>query len=406
MSKRIFWKKGMRLTDEILNASDKCHFELLGYSLLLGAAGRSGLLPSSRQFGISLAINKNMVDIESLSCLALTKSGILIDIAYDSSFSNFFDTRVVIPDTEEKRLILVINASNDTICDLGNGLCQQAYSFSLVPENSVIDSNSFPIARIINEYGWRADELDFVPPCLFLSSHNEFKALAAKFSKLLNDTAYHLSLSVNSECKTAVGILWPFVQNLSIVMDKEIETMTPMALFGNVQKFVSMFVCACSLDPYLNLAEVESFNNYINLHYNYKEVYLRIKEGLSLSVTISEKIEKFKEFVKEDEVKLPAPTIAKENTFLKCTRHKIKIPLQNNCPGSKIYYTVDGSEPTLSSESGDVIAMASGFIGGRDKEEADRIITVKLKAFMNDQCSDTATYKIRLQKDVKHWIEI
>ena len=50
--------------------------------------------------------------------------------------------------------------------------------------------------------------------------------------------------------------------------------------------------------------------------------------------------------------------------------------------------------------------MATGFIGGRDKEEADRIITVKLKAFMNDQCSDTATYKIRLQKDVKHWIEI
>ena len=43
---------------------------------------------------------------------------------------------------------------------------------------------------------------------------------------------------------------------------------------------------------------------------------------------------------------------------------------------------------------------------GRDKEEDDRHVVIKVKAMLNGISSITNTYKVTLQKDVKHWIEI
>ena len=90
----------------------------------------------------------------------------------------------------------------------------------------------------------------------------------------------------------------------------------------------------------------------------------------------------------------------------KCTNSKIRIPVENNTPGSTIYYTIDGSEPTNASSTGNTVVFASGFVGGRGKEEDDRFVVIKLKAVLNGNSSVTNTYTIRLQKDVKHWIEI
>ena len=132
---------------------------------------------------------------------------------------------------------------------------------------------------------------------------------------------------------------------------------------------------------------------------------MRIKEGVALSVGICEKIDKFKDFVCA-EVKIEAPTISNENLFKRCTNSKVRIPIENNCPGSTIYYTTDGSEPTNTSNSGNMIVIASGFVGGRDREEDDKFITVKVKSVLNGASSTTNTFKVRLQKDVKHWIEI
>lgn len=96
MTKRICWKKGMRLTDEVLKASDDSSAQFVGHALALAAAGRFGLLPSSRPFGISLNITKGFVDVESLDCLAITRGGDLIDIQYDTLYTGAFDSRVQI----------------------------------------------------------------------------------------------------------------------------------------------------------------------------------------------------------------------------------------------------------------------------------------------------------------------
>jgi len=84
MAKRVSWKKGMRLTEELLRASDSCHYEWLTSTMALASAGRFGLFSQLRQFEVSLNVTNGIVDVEALNCLALTKGGHLIDIHYDT----------------------------------------------------------------------------------------------------------------------------------------------------------------------------------------------------------------------------------------------------------------------------------------------------------------------------------
>lgn len=404
MTKRICWKKGMRLTDEILSSSDKCHLDSLNQAFILAANGRFGLLPSIRDFNISLSINKNIVDVEALNCLAITKSGNIIDIDYDTAFTNNIDTRIAIPSSDDESFILCIEMT-DSWKETFNEFCEPEYKFILLQENCKLGSDMFPVARIVNEYGWRLDEIDFVPPCLFVSSHLEYKNHLMTFEKILKESNRQLLNSLNSDCKKAIGIFWPIVEQLKIVIDKDLELMTPMMLFGNIQKYISGFLCACTLDEGLNLMEADTYRNYIDTSYNYKEVNTRIKEGLKLCNAICEKLEKFKDFTHAAEA-IEAPTISNTHLLKKCTNSKVRIPVDNNAPGSTIYYTIDGSEPTSTSSTGNIIVFASGFVGGRDKEEDDKFVVVKVKSVLNGVSSVTNTYKIRLQKDVKHWIEI
>ena len=404
MTKRICWKKGMRLTDEILKSSDKCHLESLNQAFVLASNGRFGLLPSNREFEISLSVSKNIIDVEALNCLAITKSGNIIDINYDTSFTNNFDTRLTIPSNDEESYILCVE-TKDSWKETFNGYCEPEYKFSLIQENCMLSEEMFPVARIINEYGWRLDEINFIPPCLFISSHPEYKKHLTSFENILKVSNRQLLDSTNSDCKTAISIFWPIVEQLNIIIDKEVELMTPMMLLGNIQKFISGFLCACTLDEGLNLMEADTYRNFVDAQFNYKEVNSRIKEGLSLCNAICEKVGKFKDFTHVEE-KIEAPTISNANLFKKCTNSKVRIPVENNTPGATIFYTIDGSEPTSSSNTGNTIVFASGFVGGRDKEEDDKYVVVKVKAVLNGISSITNTYKIRLQKDVKHWIEI
>lgn len=109
MAKRILWKKGMRLTDEVLTLSDKCTEELVSNSFALGACGRMGLIPSCRKFSISLDVNNDVIDVVSVDCLGLSRDGSLIDVQYDTNYTNTFDTRVAIPtqDTSKKYYLCI-----------------------------------------------------------------------------------------------------------------------------------------------------------------------------------------------------------------------------------------------------------------------------------------------------------
>lgn len=392
----------MRLTDEVLRASDDSTIELVGNSLALAAAGRFGLLPSTH-FDLSVNISKGLVDVESLNCTAVTKSGNVIDAHYDTKFTNSFDTRIQIPEgSDEKEYVLTINYTGQWK-DSNDGYEEPIYTFSLMASNSSIPSNSLPIARIVDEYGWRVDEIDFVPPCLFISSHQKYNELLKQFSDVLTEIDNKAKNLLHSNGKDIIRVFWPIVQQLMITVNKEQDLMTPMGLLANVQKCVSAFTCACELDDYIDLADADRFRDYIYAPYNYKDSYQRIKEGLNLCFSINEKVSKLNEGPQAPST-IEAPTIANSQLIKRCTNSKARIQVTNNVSGATVYYSIDGSEPSHSLKGQD-IQLESGFNNLR-KREPDKIVMVKLKAVLNGIGSNTNTYEITLQKDIERWTGI
>lgn len=405
MAKKVCWKKGMRLTDDILRASDSKMIEFVGNAFALASAGRFGLFPSPTPFELSLNIAKGFVDVELLDCVAVTKGGDFIDAHYDTKYTNAFDTRIPIPDNNEvKEFILTIDSHAEQWRETNDGYEEPAYSFSLIAVNSPVPTNSLPIARLVDEYGWRMDDIDFVPPCLYVTSHPKYLELLKKISEVLSGIDHKTKNLLHSSGRDAIRIFLPVVQQLLITMDKEYDLMTPMSLLANVQKCVAAFTCACELDDYLELADAEKFKSYIYAPYNYKDVYKRITEGLMLCFSIDEKIEKLGNSPQAPST-IEAPTIASSQLIKRCTNSKARVQVINNVLGAIVFFSIDGSEPSKSLKSGQMITIESGFNNSR-KREADKIVTVKVKATLNGVSSNINTYEITLQKDIERWTGI
>ena len=352
-------------------------------------------------------VTNGIVDVEALNCLALTKGGYLIDIHYDTRYSNTFETRVQIPDSrDDKEYILLVNAVQGRWVETNDGYESPEYDFSLIAENTPIPDNSMPIARIVNEYGWRMDDIDFVPPCLYITSHQKYIDLAKRFEEVLIAIDSRVRNLLQSNGRDAIRIFWPIVQQQMITINKEYDLMTPMTLMSNVQKCISAFTCACELDDYLELEEAEKFVNYIYTPYNYKDAFIRIKEGLALCISISEKVEKIGS-IQSKTKPIEAPSIAKAHMIQTCSTPNTIIPIIINAIITPvILFTKDGQEPDSNSsrakrtQSGFEISFDNGFSGMKGKEP-DKEIIIKLIAFENGILSPTTHYKVTLQKSLK-----
>lgn len=406
MSKRIFWKKGMRLTDEVLSMSDNCTSELIGKALVLSAGGNFGLFPNSRPFSLSLDINKNVIDVVSMSCLGITRDGTLIDVNYDTNYTNSFDTRTIIPSSNEDGVFILCISSTGEWRDTNDRFCEPAYSFNVIDEHTSVPANSLPIARIVyDEYCWRMDEMDFVPPCLFVSSHDKYEEQYSMFKQLLGKLDTILPHKFITEQKEALRIYWPIVQQLAITIDKEKDFMSPMMLLGNIQKCVSGFVLACSLDDYITLGDPEIFQNYVRTPYSYKNLYQKIKEGLELCTSISVKIDGFEaeEPTPKPGPALSAPTLSSDQFNQSTKTGRIKLTVRNVPDGAELYYSVDGSEPSILSKKGSVITVDPHFKSDKNPEP-DKQMTIKLRYEYNGSHSSIGTYQINVHKDYKSYI--
>ena len=399
MAKRILWKKGMRLTDEVLALSDKCTEEMVSKAFALGACGRMGLMPSSRKFDIALDINNEVIDVISIDCIGLSRNGSLIDVQYDTNYTNTFDTRVIIPTQGTNKKYYLCISVLDGIRDTNDGMCENQYVFILVEENSAIPDNSLPVAKILyDEYCWRTDETDFVPPCLYIRSHFKYEELVQKFSTALKEIDAGLPQQLYTEKKDAVKIFWPLVQQIMISVDKRKDIMTPMDFLSELQKLVSAFYCACSLDDNITISDPAQYISFINTPYNYRNVYEIINKGIELSLSINEKIKAFSaEPVLEEHPSVPAPSIHKNQLRQAVECGEIKVRITNNAPDATIYYTIDGSNPTQSSKSGNTIIIDSGFTNDYKKEPIKNV-TVKIVACKDGAFSDIMTYNVQIKK--------
>ena len=307
MPKRISWKKGMRLTDEVLIQADRCTSESFAQAYVLAAEGRFGLFPSVRPFQLALNVEQGAVNVESLDCMGITRAGDIIDVRFDTKFTNTFNTRVQIPDQEgAKEFILVVNADPDTWKDTNEGLLVPDYSFSFVGAKQAVPDHALPIARIVYNDGWTEDNVFFVPPCLTVSSHPKFMELCQQFLGVLQAIDEKSRQQSDTLAKTAISVYWPVVIQTLIEVNNEREALTPMRLMSCVQRIIGIFTCACDVDEVLSLEEAEPFRNFARVPYNYRQAYLRLKQGIGMCSAISDKIDKFSQ-LRETQPVAPPP---------------------------------------------------------------------------------------------------
>ena len=292
MSKRICWKKGMRLTDEVLLAADKCTAEAISQSLMLASAGRFGLLPSLRPFQLSLNIASGYVEVTHLDLLAITRAGDVIDLNLAGGITDTSNTHIPLSNDEEE-LFLTVNVQSEAWKDNEDGYMEPTYTFELVTPQSALSEHAMPIAHLIHNGEWEEDTTRFLPPALYLSGHHRWDELRVQLVDILKSICEKTKPQAQSLVKTAVSIYWPIVQKELIKANTEHETMTPATLLGSIQNVVGGFAIACEVDEILTLEDATIFYNFTQVPYNYQKAYLRIKQGIGMCRAINEKIGKF-----------------------------------------------------------------------------------------------------------------
>ena len=284
MPHKVTWTKGMRLSTDVFNAMDAAAAHSLNLVARLAAEGRYGLFPAAKPFELSAGISSNCIDVVSLNCHGITRSGKIIDIDFDSNYSHTFDTRVAIPAgaDEQQSFLLVVRMLDGKWREIDGVYSEAAYVFELVGENSPLDDDSLPVASIVNQYGWRLNETDFVPPCLYVTAHHRFAEQAARGARQAK--------SILARCLTADGCpAGNFISALATAasyawhrLEKEADTLTPAQMLATIQHLVTTFIVACTADQYVNLSSREQFDAYAMRPPDMRRIFADVEDGLAL----------------------------------------------------------------------------------------------------------------------------
>lgn len=285
----------MRLTPEVFNAMDAARDDTLKLVCQLVSAGRYGLFPSVKPFELSVNISNNFLEVISLCCYAVTRSGMIIDIDFDSNYSHTFDTRVSIPTAgAQDGFLLIVRMLDGQWREVNDLLAENTYAFEVVGKNSRLDDNCLPIGLLTNELGlgWRLDEINFVPPCLYVSSHIKFEEQLEKAHRFAKDLFIGCISASDCMVKTLLASVCSAASAAFQRFDKEYETLTPAQLLSSVQQLVAAFLSGCILEESINLENQSQFVAYVQRPYDARTLFRDIEDGLSLWAEISAKMEK------------------------------------------------------------------------------------------------------------------
>lgn len=292
MPLKVTWKKGMRLSTDVFDALDMSCDENIRLSNLIATGGEFGLIPAHKPYELSVNVSNNVLEVVSLSCHGVTKSGKIVDIDFDSDYTNTFDTRITIPSANaDEAFMLIVKFYDKQWREVNEMYSEPKYTFELLGENSPVDDNSLPIGLLVNQYGWRLDETDFVPPCLYTTAHPKYVEQVNR-ARLLYKSISDRCLSVqNCVARHLLGTIWPTVAYDYIDIDKNRDSLSPSELFASVQKVITSFVIGCSLDEYITLENPEPFVAYHQRPYDARKLFRDIQKGLELCAEISIKMD-------------------------------------------------------------------------------------------------------------------
>lgn len=387
----------MRVSNKMLQASDDAHYAWVDKVIALASAGRFGLIPNSQPFHVDLAIDKECIFINRLSCFAVTSGYHLIDI--DSVSSVKCETRLSQSGMTDN-LFLVVKAT-DKWKKSNDGFEELDYDYDIIRirTNSDLPQNAFPIARLVaSNNGWHQDN-DFVPPCLFVSSHEKYKNLLGQFISTLKEIEEKTKPLPDSEVRKIMIVLLPFIQQIRIDTDWRRDTMTPAELLANIKKIAGYFYTVTELldsyDP-----NGGDFKGYAQQSYiKSLDIYPFVKEGVDLCEELKHRVENGIQNLKETLTELPSenvlqPYIAEEYRHQTCKSNQLSIPVSNVALGAVVRYSTDGSYPNMELGGGGCIIYDTS--NDRRNGLQEKIIVIKLMSIYGNKTSDVASFEIMI----------
>ena len=99
---------------------------------------------------------------------------------------------------------------------------------------------------------------------------------------------------------------------------------------------------------------------------------------------------------------LGAPYIPEDQLYQNCKSRNVSITVVNPVSGAKVFYSIDGSNPSRALPSNGKLVVSNNF-NKKKVPENDQELTIMLKAVMKGVSSDVSTFVVTLHKDYKEW---
>lgn len=285
------WKRGMRLTSEIFNTMESSHLESARMAVSVASAGRCGLFGAADDFSVSVNVDNGIAETVELRCVGVTASGKIVDLDIRPESATNPDTRVSIPAGHEDEAFLLTVRLMEEWREIDELRSEECYRFELVREGGSLGPDSLPVGRIVNRFGWRLDETDFVPPCLYVHSHPTLMAQAARARQMAEALAEMCLASPECVARSLTGRVWSAASRLRNALDCEIQTIAPETFLVLVRGLVGEFIIGCSADSHVSLENPEPYVDYMRGVWDAGHVSRDIERGLALCAEVRGKME-------------------------------------------------------------------------------------------------------------------
>lgn len=171
----------MEITPAIFEAQDQYHDSMVAATRRLVVAHGYGLVPGA-ELNVTTSIVDEVLSLQVFALEAVSKSGGLLQIAGDSMSRKQ-------PHAKGRACFVVVHPDGEVEQEVNQVLYSKpryAYDFCTLDE---MDDDSFPIAKLVQEFdSWKVQEL-YIPPCMTVGAHAELFRMQQQTSQMVHEIA-------------------------------------------------------------------------------------------------------------------------------------------------------------------------------------------------------------------------
>jgi len=280
----IHWKKGLDITPEIFVASDNYH---ITERTLLGRFSTFRLygISPDRKFHIEKSIDNSKIYIKNLECLAITRSGYLINMYKDTPFNKELN----LSETAGIELYAVLTVNPYSAIFPGNQENQACPEYNIIlkrVEETV--ENGIPVLKIYkNNTNWEIDN-DYIPPSVALCSMDTLNRKCLEIKNIINKIIEKLP----KEEPLYLQIIMLQLELNNCYLQK-----SPQELIQLLKKFCWIF--QLYLKAAKNIKELPVIQKFVEKSYDHLEIGNVVTLGLECLTTVDQLTEKAEETIME-----------------------------------------------------------------------------------------------------------